>query len=55
MIKSTIAELLHYVEIFKEIDSELLNQVANVLTYKSYNAGTPIIHKGEEKKIKQSE
>lgn len=48
MNKISIVELLKQVEIFKEIDSDLLNQIGEILEYQSFNSGIPIILKGEE-------
>ncbi len=48
MNKYSIIELLKQVEIFREIDSGLLNQIGEILEYQSFISGTPIILKGEE-------
>ncbi len=48
MNKKSIVELLKDVEIFKGIDSNLLNQIGEILQFQTYRAGTPIILKGDE-------
>ncbi len=48
MNKISIVELLKHIEIFKGIDSALLNQIGNTLQNNTFSRGTPIIHKGEE-------
>jgi CRP-like cAMP-binding protein len=48
MIKSTIVDLLHSVEIFKNIPADLIAKLSDSLQTISYKSGTPIINKGEE-------
>ena len=48
MIKDSIAEMLHKVEIFKNIPADFLNILSKSLFAADYKKDTPIIHKGEE-------
>ena len=48
MNKISNIELLKNVEIFKGIDSNLLNHIAEIINNQTFISGTPIIQKGEE-------